>query len=274
MSRKLIQICLVLLVPSILILPVFSHLDLSYWLPDSLLDLSWLPDSFRRQKKDVGLITVEEVILQLAFLENQEEPWEVNGCDLSTECSLEDIGDSRNCDNAIFGNIPNETSWKHMRAAALAVLDDEADFEMDSVPSIKVPYVICVDDVKGRGLYATEFVPKGTVVWDGEYTALFEDAIDFRTFLAVLPDEYVCNLEEWCYILHDKEDDSHSVGCDLDDGSLINTAQNDIEYNVGHIPGKDKIFDKVRAIRDIQPGEEFLMKYEDFETETFAYFGM
>jgi len=259
MKRQLIQISLLVL--SILITASFC------------LDLSRLLDFFR-QKKDIGLITVDEVILQLAFMENKENPWDVDGCDLSTKCDLKAIKDSRDCDNMIFGNIPNETSWKHMRAAGLAVLEDEADFEIDSGTTIKVPYIIAVDDVKGRGLYATEFVKKGTVVWEPDYTAKFEDAGDYRKFLAVLPDEYVCDLLNWCYILHDKEDDSHTVACDLDDGSLLNTANNDVEYNVGHLKEKEEFFSRVYAIRDIHPGEEFLTRYEDFETETFAYFGM
>lgn len=171
--------------------------------------------------KDVVETTVKE--------SKRTDDWAVNGCDLSENCAIMDIWASRNCGTVDEHHaVRNETEWVLMRSAYVAVVGpSHASIPLTFGSGVKVPYKVGHSPGRGRGVFATEDVPKGTLVWTQEYTAKFIDGIRFRKFLSVLPDDMVCDMVLWCYTYKGNETDADGneiqmdvIGCDMDEGKL------------------------------------------------------
>jgi len=204
-------------------------------------------------------------------------PWVVKGCDLSESCDLEDISESRQCGEAYeFTAFRNETEWALMRSAYIAAVGpQQATLNMTYGSGFKVPFKIAHSPGRGRGVFATEDIANGTLVWSSEYTATFTEGEQFRKFLAVLPDDMVCDLIIWCYT-------SLGIGkrnvieCDLDAGSLINSYDDISEYNIANtnITYDTAEPDSVYAVRDIKAGEELVTAYDEFDTDNYEVFGL
>lgn len=182
--------------------------------------------------------------------EIDEDSWAVEGCN-STECGHLALAQSRSCENHTMSTIHNQSTWMLLRGAYIATVGPgESSIKLDHGNGFKVPYTVGHSAGKGRGLFATQDVPEGALIWTPEHTALFYENNDFRKFLACLPDELVCDLLEWCYV----EDDEGEwvIACDLDDGSLMNeiTNEGDVEYNA------ECKSSSLFALRPIPAGEE------------------
>lgn len=107
----------------------------------------------------------------------------------------------------------------------------------------------------GVGLFADQFVPKGTVTW--EYNPLFDSAYTDAEVDA-LPE--VARKIFLHYAYFDKEINKH-VLC-FDDQRFINHSSH--SANIDSTPRKDT------ASQDIQSGEEILCDYNKFDD---TYFG-
>lgn len=113
---------------------------------------------------------------------------------------------------------------------------------------------IAVSKIHGLGLYADQFIPKGTVTWE------FNPAVDIA-----FSDEEAMALPEiarktfFHYTYFDKELNKH-VLC-FDDQRFINHSAD--EWNIESTPHQDV------AVRDIQQDEELLCDYYKFDDTYF-----
>jgi hypothetical protein len=138
-----------------------------------------------------------------------------------------------------------------------------------------VPYQAAMAPGKGRGVFSTSFIQKGTRVWTSHQhqSARFHDGHSYRRFLGAIPEGMACDVLQWAYVqdLGTENERNLTICADLDEGSLINMGEwdGDADSNVGCIPEladtyaggcKENLF----ALRDIQPGEEILVDYRTF----------
>jgi len=206
-------------------------------------------------------------------------PWRVNGCDLSENCTIDDIHDSRGCGETYnFDAARNQTEWVLMRSAYIGIVgSSQASLNLTYGSGIKVPYKVGHSPGRGRGVFATADIPKGTVVWTSDFTATFTNGVQFRKFLSVLPDDIVCDLILWCYTCKEEDGITEVIECDLDEASLFNSFDYMYEYNIGNLKGESQnpaIDDTVYAMRDIVAGEELVTAYDEFDTENYQAFGL
>lgn len=125
------------------------------------------------------------------------------------------------------------------------------------------------DDV-GRGVVASEFIPKGTLVWTTKNTARFSSGKDYRTFLKALPSYLACDVLHWAYTRYDTH--RRPLVCvDLCEGSFVNSGDDPEEINIGFLPGEHERNSRwsgcdmqFYALRDIQIGEEMRGDYSAF----------
>lgn len=156
---------------------------------------------------------------------------------------------------------------------------------------------------KGRGVFAMDNIPKGTLVWTSNHqSARFRRGSEFRKFVAAIPPEMACDiLMYWAYVhdLNEKYFDTSdedewelAINCDLDAGSLINSGgeRYGAESNIGCIAEQNETYAKeylspeylntgcpenLFALRDIKAGEEILCSYDEFGiADGFKYFGL
>ena len=131
--------------------------------------------------------------------ESAHDPWAINGCQ-SDQCDIFRLNAVRGCKSHNYNTIHNETAWIQMRATYIATVGPrKSTIKGVHGSGMQVQYKVGHSPGRGRGIYATERIPKGTVVWKAEYTAAFSNGIQFRRFLASLPDVIACDLINWCY---------------------------------------------------------------------------
>ncbi|KAL7536778.1 hypothetical protein ACHAXR_008126 [Thalassiosira sp. AJA248-18] len=136
---------------------------------------------------------------------------------------------------------------------------------------------------KGRGLYATEKIEKGTLVinLDNGSTGIFKEGHSWREFAVSLPRETACNFIEWSWVQtippQNEIDDDIRNGLTIfiafDESNLLNSADWDgVEANIrcGHPSGSEggeggPCRFHYYAARDIAAGEELLINYGEFE---------
>lgn len=118
--------------------------------------------------------------------------------------------------------------------------------------------------IHGTGLFAAEFIPKGTHVWK------FSPGLDLE-----LPREEIMRLSEpsrqqflnYCYIDYERPD--KFVLC-FDDARFINHSDNP---NLGWIPDENGIPIDV-AVSDISIGEEITYDYKKEDADFYRKFGV
>ena len=124
---------------------------------------------------------------------------------------------------------------------------------------ILVKTTLGVSAKHGIGLFADQFIKKGTVTW--EYAPEFDTAFT---------EEQIARMSEpaqkifWHYAFYDKKQDKH-VLC-FDDQRFINHDKD--SPNITSTPYKDT------AARDIQKGEELLCNYDGFDDTYFDRIGL
>lgn len=112
----------------------------------------------------------------------------------------------------------------------------------------------------GIGLFAAEFIPKGTVTWR------FMPGLDL-----IVPEDILLQLSEpariqflnYCYVdMYTK----HFILC-FDDERFINHSAD--AYNIVQSRSDNEIEGVEVAARDIKEGEELLCNYEDFDFDAY-----
>jgi hypothetical protein len=185
--------------------------------------------------------------------------------------------------------IPTQESWIIMRDAYRRIVGPEHSsiLPTDEKNGLHVPYKVdYVNDEKGRGVFATAPIKKGTLVWSSHkrQSARFFDGDSYRQFVAAVPVDLACDIMQFSYVQdfgppHSPE---LAICTDLDEGALINEQIHDwdVEANVGCMlrqsykhPGgcKENFF----ALRDINAGEELVVDYANFAIpDGWEYFGL
>jgi hypothetical protein len=154
--------------------------------------------------------------------------------------------------------------------------------------SIRVPFVAGDAGSKGRGIYAAEFIRKGTLVQDTstDNVGVFKDAETWRRYTYTLGEEdaeAACNFMEWCWVQYipkeaDVEDirQGWTVFIAFDESGLLNNAEWGVEtanLRCGTPPSDEggewgPCTYYYYATRDIEAGEELLVNYSEFEDKS------
>lgn len=167
--------------------------------------------------------------------------------------------------------IHTPETWTKLRQVYLDVMGTNASITEAQLTgnSFLVPIQVQITEGKGRGVYAKEFIPKGTKIYESHvYTAMFYTGERFRKFLELIDIDLACDVLIWAYVEWKDDDleDQLILAFDIDEGSFTNGAMHRSEINVN--------VDYVAA-RDIQPGEELIESYDDFSiADGFTRFGL
>jgi hypothetical protein len=93
---------------------------------------------------------------------------------------------------------------------------------------------------KGRGVFAANDIPKGTVIWKNlQSAASFYEEEEHHKFLALIQPVLAGNVIRWKYIEleHAQDPDYLRILVDLDAGLLINTISYQGKTNLEITPG-------------------------------------
>mmetsp|Transcript_11228 Transcript_11228/g.12716 ORF Transcript_11228/g.12716 Transcript_11228/m.12716 type:complete len:361 (-) Transcript_11228:26-1108(-) len=204
---------------------------------------------------------------------NNDEVW----CD---ECDSNELYDELVCADfeSIEKPVPTLEDYMIMRRTYEDVVGKEKSTisPLSEENCFMIPYRAGqADGNKGRGIFAIDFIPKGTPVFSSRQVATFYDGKSVRTFLSKIPRTLACDYLYWVYTVWDYQYKGYKQSVDLDDGSLCNDSINEETTNVGcdveasqrhEGSGNDKEDCQKYwyAIKDIQPGDELLCMYSSF----------
>jgi hypothetical protein len=184
----------------------------------------------------------------------------------------------------------NQTAWENMRNVYLKVAGISDPSFFSNRRGLHPATEPRQSGHKGRGVFATAPIEKGEVLWESARTRPFHDSDTLFRFLEAVDQDYVCDLIEWMFMdkknadVKDKDieklrnedfcgeffdfhPDVFTLCIEMDDGSLINQADEDDEMNmVGFTTGGCHHISY--ASRDIKEGEELL---EDYSSEYYPY---
>lgn len=106
---------------------------------------------------------------------------------------------------------------------------------------------VATDPRMGLGLFAAEFIPKGSIVWEFVEGVDIKVSVDRVEKMSEVQQEY---FEKYAWV----EDDYYYSSCDL-----TNFVNHSYQPNL-------KIIDEVMiSLRDIYPGEELFENYAEFD---------
>mmetsp|Transcript_41129 Transcript_41129/g.46740 ORF Transcript_41129/g.46740 Transcript_41129/m.46740 type:complete len:232 (-) Transcript_41129:140-835(-) len=193
--------------------------------------------------------------------------------------------------------IWDDSTYEYLRETYVDIVNDDDDDKIldlkDAKNGLRVPYEARYIPGKSRGLFATEDIPKGTLMWDESDHVFFDNEEDWYDYLDEIGYDMACDIIQWAYVescsqtTNNKDDDNdndhcYQVAVDLGPSSLINTAEESIVNFVAcsdmsedvrsTIPGCSS-GDATYATRDIKAGEEILTtidKEKDGEIYWFA----
>lgn len=154
--------------------------------------------------------------------------------------------------------------------------------------SWKVPIEVRYNKPEGRGVYAKEFIPKGTLVWvsTSRNTATFTHTHEHRAFIQYLIDDpetryLACDVRMWIDVMLMENGINYAICQTFDEAVLLNTIWEGDDDNAGagaafnlepeQIPegvkdpdeddndcyGNDHFY----TTRDIEAGEQFRIDY-------------
>jgi hypothetical protein len=241
------------------------------------------------------------------------------------------------CDTLFTEQRPvlHQATWNHMKnvyqdiiqqqqqeeeeeeLSPTMILTETTTMNLATTSGFQVPVEVKQASVeKGRGVYASERIPKGSTVWLATQTIRFRQADHYRLFVASIQDELACDVMEWTYVMKTENDDGlvdvnqnayndaveynnddeytsstresddnhhhdpslYTICVDLDEGALVNGVFSDNDVaNIKGVPDvvtsenknepttTGKCNHKLVALRDIQPGEELVCDYDDWQ---------
>lgn len=209
--------------------------------------------------------------------------------------SYGDLWDVYNCDEQFSSTQParSTSSWMFMRGIYHGLMVDSTAKDIAPRPSsllqdtgMAVPYSIRKAGEKGRGIFAEDTIPKGSMVYTARHGGhvRFRHGMDFKTFVVSVPGAMACEILQCAAVQSLSEEqptrpETSVITVDLDDTCYVNSADNDDDENddendeegdkkdanVGCPKGNDfNCIDNGYALRDIEAGEEILCDYETF----------
>ena len=111
----------------------------------------------------------------------------------------------------------------------------------------KTEVKVATDPRMGLGLFATEFIPKDSIVWEFVEGVDIKVSVDRVEQMSEAQQEY---FEKYAWV----EDDYYYSSCDL-----TNFVNHSYQPNL-------KIIDEIMiSLRDIHPGEELFENYAEFD---------
>jgi SET domain-containing protein len=117
----------------------------------------------------------------------------------------------------------------------------------------KTEVKVATNPKMGLGLFATEFIPKGSIVWEFVEGVDIKVSIDRVKQMSKAQQEY---FDKYAWI----EEDYHYASCDLT--NFINHSYN---------PNLDNTTEFTIALRDIESGEELFTNYAEFDHDFDEY---
>mmetsp|Transcript_18401 Transcript_18401/g.51310 ORF Transcript_18401/g.51310 Transcript_18401/m.51310 type:complete len:319 (-) Transcript_18401:469-1425(-) len=220
-------------------------------------------------------------------------------------CPDNDSTTDDNFSDTSFENIHTVETWKTFNRIYNEVIaatkgDPELEQEFTIPPSFdnhgfQFPIEIKFDPVFGRGVYALTDIPKSALLYISTNNGAFYNGQTYRNFLRALPANLACDVSIWAFVrwvsLDTEWNYKHMVCVDLDEGSFVNSANSDDDYNMAL--GNDEgtfYWDgteeeqqqlwfgckmKFWASRDIRAGEEIRAEYGDFvELDGWKFMGL
>ena len=102
--------------------------------------------------------------------------------------------------------------------------DDEEEKEKRP-PPIPPPYYAKLSPGKGRGLFASRSIKKGSLVHDGTKSdVIFPSARKFRQYIFSLPRNYACDAAEWVWMQQLEKDGPYHLLMGINISSLMNSG--------------------------------------------------
>ena len=111
----------------------------------------------------------------------------------------------------------------------------------------KTEVKVATDPRMGLGLFATEFIPKDSIVWEFVEGVDIKVSVDRVEQMSEAQQEY---FEKYAWV----EDDYYYSSCDLT--NFVNHS---------YQPNLDNTQDVTISLRDIEPGEELFTNYAEFD---------
>ena len=115
----------------------------------------------------------------------------------------------------------------------------------------RVPTQVGPSPIAGVGVFTSEFIPAGTVLWD------FTPGVDVRldpAVVAAIPEPLGSMIRTYCF--------------EEADGQLVLCGDNARFMNHSFTPNCDDSGSVTTAFRDIEPGEELTCDYRGFDEES------
>jgi len=187
--------------------------------------------------------------------------------------------DQSDCDNVLNSSKPrsiyNQTSWEYVRNAyiiAVGIGDSTIENPISEKTGFHVPVHVGHSQKAGRGVFATDSIKKGTLIYsNSRQRAAFKSGKKYSSFLSSLSDDWICDLLSWCHVSTENLDDENSsrIICVLDNGSIVNNADGNGDYNLGRLEDLSDLCHgdcskNFFAIRDIEKGEELRADYSEY----------
>lgn len=142
------------------------------------------------------------------------------------------------------------------------------DHWLSNEKSLQVPYSVRpAGENKGIGVFAAEFIPKGTVIFDYRHKgrAVFTNGDLFRHLIHSTSNmrDAVCHVLHCAGVQSFCNQNKAFITSYLDDGCFMNA---DLEPNVG--PKDDcSVLEYEYALRDIEAGEELTCTYDSYHVD-------
>ncbi|KAL7552483.1 hypothetical protein ACHAWF_015739 [Thalassiosira exigua] len=156
--------------------------------------------------------------------------------------------------------IHGRETWKFLQDAYIYSKsrgDDDPDFDSywgrnEGKPhhGFQVEFEVRDDGPRGRSIYAVDPIPKGTVVYRDERSAIFKGQSELNLFLQLLPNDLQCDILLWAYPMA-----GGRALVALDEGSFVNHGD---EVKVRNMDGN------CRTMRDVAANEELLEDYGEY----------